>query len=309
MLAARSGSVDTATRLIENGADINAKESTHGQTALMVAAGLNRAELVKLLLARGADATLASSVVDLNALTAPVDFDPVPRHGGAGRADCDQPAEGSARADAALPLQRADRRAGRADRAAFCRAAGRRPVGRRRWWTAASSVNLPSPGDKATPLLVAIINGHFDIAAYLLEHGADPNLVSDAGRQPALRHAQRPVGADCRLPAAARAPAAEPHLPGDDAPAPRQGRRSEPAAQAQGLVLQLQLRSVQRRRDRRDAVLARGLCRRHRGHEDAGRRRRRPDDHDDEAAVAAVSAAKAARTSRVCRRCRSAGPT
>ena len=77
MLAARSGSVETATRLIENGAKVNAKESTHGQTALMVAAGLDRADLVKLLLARGADATLASSVVDLNALTAPVDFDPV----------------------------------------------------------------------------------------------------------------------------------------------------------------------------------------------------------------------------------------
>ena len=45
-------------------------------------------------------------------------------------------------------------------------------------------MNLPSPGDKATPLLVAIINGHFDIAAYLLEHGADPNLVSDAGVSP-----------------------------------------------------------------------------------------------------------------------------
>ena len=43
------------------------------------------------------------------------------------------------------------------------------------------AVNQPSPGDKATPLLVALINGHFDIAAYLLQHGADPNLVSDAG--------------------------------------------------------------------------------------------------------------------------------
>ena len=46
------------------------------------------------------------------------------------------------------------------------------------------NVNLPSPGDKATPLLVALINGHFDLAAYLLEHGADPNLESDAGVAP-----------------------------------------------------------------------------------------------------------------------------
>ena len=58
------------TRLIENGADINAAETANGQTALMVAAGLNRPDVVKLLLARGADAKLASKVVDLNALTA-----------------------------------------------------------------------------------------------------------------------------------------------------------------------------------------------------------------------------------------------
>jgi ankyrin repeat protein len=53
------------------------KETAHGQTALMVAAGLNRVDVVKLLLERGADATLASKVVDLNALTAEVDADPV----------------------------------------------------------------------------------------------------------------------------------------------------------------------------------------------------------------------------------------
>ena len=45
-------------------------------------------------------------------------------------------------------------------------------------------MNLPSPGDKATPLLVAIINGHFDIAATCSRRGADPNLVSDAGVGP-----------------------------------------------------------------------------------------------------------------------------
>jgi len=45
-------------------------------------------------------------------------------------------------------------------------------------------VDLPSPGDGATPLLVAIINGQLDIAASLLEKGADPNLSSDAGVGP-----------------------------------------------------------------------------------------------------------------------------
>ncbi len=47
-----------------------------------------------------------------------------------------------------------------------------------------ADVNLPSPGDQASPLLVALINGHFDLAAYLLDKGANPNLLSDAGVSP-----------------------------------------------------------------------------------------------------------------------------
>jgi len=184
MLAARAGSVETATRLIENGAEIDAKESTHGQTALMVAAGLDRADIVTLLLARGADATLASSVVDLNALTAPVDFDPV---SGSIAAQAAPPAANRPRevpgltrpyryneligAQGGLTALHFATRQGAA-RAVAALVEGGVPV------------NLRSPGDKATPLLVALINGHFDVAAYLLEHDADPNLVSDAGVSP-----------------------------------------------------------------------------------------------------------------------------
>ena len=69
MLAARSGSTETVTRLVETGADINAKEKGFGQTALMVAAGLDRADVVKLLMARGADWKAASSIADLKSLT------------------------------------------------------------------------------------------------------------------------------------------------------------------------------------------------------------------------------------------------
>ena len=51
MLAARAGSSDTVTRLVETGADVNLKEKAFGQTALMIAAGLDRADVVRLLLA------------------------------------------------------------------------------------------------------------------------------------------------------------------------------------------------------------------------------------------------------------------
>ncbi|OLC81617.1 MAG: hypothetical protein AUH72_08985 [Acidobacteria bacterium 13_1_40CM_4_65_8] len=45
-------------------------------------------------------------------------------------------------------------------------------------------VNQLTAGDKSTPLLIATINGHFDVAKYLLDRGADPNLASENGATP-----------------------------------------------------------------------------------------------------------------------------
>lgn len=45
-------------------------------------------------------------------------------------------------------------------------------------------VDFPSAADGATPMLMAAINGYFDLAAELLRRGADPNLASDAGATP-----------------------------------------------------------------------------------------------------------------------------
>lgn len=41
------------------------------------------------------------------------------------------------------------------------------------------NVNTPTAGDKSTPLLVAIVNGQYDIASTLLERGANPNQPND----------------------------------------------------------------------------------------------------------------------------------
>ena len=147
----------------------------------MVAAGLDRAELVTLLLARGADASLASSVVDLNALTAPGEATTRRNGRSAGEsAPAARRVPGLTRpyryneliaAQGGLTALHFAARQGSARSVAALVDGG-------------VDVNLPSPGDKATPLIIAIINGHFDIAAYLLEHGADPNLASDAGVTP-----------------------------------------------------------------------------------------------------------------------------
>jgi ankyrin repeat protein len=49
---------------------------------------------------------------------------------------------------------------------------------------AGAEINRRSDGDLSTPLLVAAINGQYDIAMELLKRGADPNLPSDDGVGP-----------------------------------------------------------------------------------------------------------------------------
>jgi uncharacterized protein len=43
-------------------------------------------------------------------------------------------------------------------------------------------VNQPSVSDNMPPITQAIITGHFDVAKYLLDHGADPNVTSSASK-------------------------------------------------------------------------------------------------------------------------------
>ncbi len=179
MLATRSGSTDTVTRLVETGADINAKEKGFGQTALMIAAGLDRADVVKLLLSRGADAKIASAVADLKSLTAVMDDGSGPPQPPA-RAQRGPDVAGVTRGYRYNELIGAQggltalHFAARQGSVAAARALVEGGV----------NVNAVSPGDKASPLLVAVINGHFDLAAYLIDKGADPNLASDAGVAP-----------------------------------------------------------------------------------------------------------------------------
>ena len=49
---------------------------------------------------------------------------------------------------------------------------------------------------------MAITNGHLDLAKYLLDHGADPNLATDAGLTALYADHRRAVGAARLVPAA-----------------------------------------------------------------------------------------------------------
>ena len=46
---------------------------------------------------------------------------------------------------------------------------------------AGANVNQASEGEKMSPMVEAIINGHLDLAKYLLDHGADPKLATVDG--------------------------------------------------------------------------------------------------------------------------------
>ncbi len=49
---------------------------------------------------------------------------------------------------------------------------------------AGAAIDRQTPGDGSTALLIATINGNYDLALHLLERGADPNLVSEDGAGP-----------------------------------------------------------------------------------------------------------------------------
>lgn len=181
MFAAQSGDTRTVTMLVEGGARIDARESAMEQTPLMFAAANNRTEVVKLLIARGANKAATSKVTDLNKLS-------MGGFGGGRRGTGGAPTAGNRPVDVAgvtrqyrynelvgssggiTPLQLAARQ-GFFDTVKALVEAG-------------ADVNQRNPGDQSTALVVATVNGHFDVGVYLLEHGADPNLATDNGLAP-----------------------------------------------------------------------------------------------------------------------------
>lgn len=49
---------------------------------------------------------------------------------------------------------------------------------------AGADLNARTGGDQSTPLLISLINGHYDLALEMIEAGADPNLTSEDGVGP-----------------------------------------------------------------------------------------------------------------------------
>src|SRR6187551_23043 len=138
MAAARAGSVSAVELLIKHGADVNAVEALQEQTALMWAASEGHLDVVDMLLKNGADANKKARAAELTTRSTRADY----------------PSGGFT----ALHWAVRD-----GDEAVV-----------RRLVQGGADLKITN-ADGATPMTLAIINDRFDLAAKLVELGADAN--------------------------------------------------------------------------------------------------------------------------------------
>ena len=151
MAVARSGNVDAARLLVEAHADVNARESFGGQSALMWAAAQGQADMVKFLASNGADLNARGLVRQWERK---VITEPRPKDMNKG---------------GFTPLLYAARE-GCVECARHLIAAGADP-------------DLEDP-ERITPLNMALLNLHFEFAAFMIKAGADVNKWDLFGRSP-----------------------------------------------------------------------------------------------------------------------------
>jgi ankyrin repeat protein len=151
MAVARTGNIEAAKVLVDAGADINAREDWGGQTAIMWAAARSNADMVRYLAANGADLD-ARGVIrqwERKIITEPR---PKDLNKGGFTALLYAAREGCVDCARALVEAGADK-------------------------------NLADP-ERVTPLNMALLNLHYDFAAYLIEAGADVDKWDLFGRAP-----------------------------------------------------------------------------------------------------------------------------
>jgi len=197
MLAAGAGSAEILRTLAEAGADLNSTETANGQSALMFAASGGRTEAAAMLIAKGADLTLRSRVVDLTKLEVPEEVlqdqlrqqqtPAVRNEGGAATpaAAAAAPSSSSRMAGVSRPYKYNELIGNYGGLTALHFAARQGATDTvRALVEGGADVNVLMAGDKTSPMLIAAVNGQFDLVTYLLSKDADPNLASDAGMAP-----------------------------------------------------------------------------------------------------------------------------
>jgi ankyrin repeat protein len=151
MNCARAGDAEAVKALVAHGADLNAKEPSHNQTALMWAAAQRHPQVVKTLVENGADIRARSRIYNQ------IVTSEVTQRSGREELNYTVPRGGS------TPLLFAAR-SGDADSARFLLEAG-------------ADVNDALP-DGTSALVLAAHSGHGAVGALLLDKGADPNAAA-----------------------------------------------------------------------------------------------------------------------------------
>jgi cytohesin len=150
MTAARAGSADALRLLLEHGANPEARDAYHGESALIWAAAENHADAVRVLAAHGADVDGRSAQMTFEQRRAGQSVLPL---------------------GSWTPLMYAARENALAAGAALV--------------ASGAKLDLVDP-DGATALVIAIINAHYEFAELLLTAGADPNVVDNEAGMGAL---------------------------------------------------------------------------------------------------------------------------
>ena len=156
MLAAGSGKTAAVQLLLDHGGDVNARDITNGQTAVMFAAALNRGEAISMLVESGADLGVLTKVSYV-------------QQGRRARVD-DELDERTVEMGGNTALHFSARE-GALDAVRALVAAG-------------ADVDQVSGNDHTPPITQALITGNLDIAMFLLQSGADPNIANADGLAP-----------------------------------------------------------------------------------------------------------------------------
>ena len=210
-LAGASGDVQSVAALVAAGADVDATEESWGQTALIFAASKGRTAVVRTLLEAGADPAVHTSVMDV---TSRAVYDRIERSERNRRIREGQRWGPEIAAEVRLAHEEESRRRMLAEAASAEEAETRmieepeplsygELVGGHGGLTAllhaareghsetalaliegGADINQVSAGDGTGPMLMATINGHYDLAMRFLQLGADPTVASDAGATP-----------------------------------------------------------------------------------------------------------------------------
>ncbi len=165
MFAAGAGNAEALRLLLDRGAAVNAVDVTNGQTALMFAAAQGRTEAVRLLLSRKADANAATKVSPI------VSMGERYKQKTGGKGTREITSEGGRSDINAMGGMTALLFAAREGHDSVVKALVE----------GGADINTVSGADDLSAMTTAIINGRLDIAKYLLDQGANPNLHAKTG--------------------------------------------------------------------------------------------------------------------------------